>query len=178
MAVLLLAAAAAIASFGLKDDLSKAEAGVVFGMKINRDGTPSRGLSSRLDRAEELYRLGLIELVVVSGGMGPAGYVEADIMRSYLLARGVPGEKLISDRESKTSYETARFAARLSRDRGWRRMVVITQYFHMLRCVYALKRAGAHGLSRARARLFLPGDIFSIPREMAALLYYSLRKYR
>src|SRR5207244_2611053 len=81
---------------------------VVLGTRVLPSGVPSVWLRSRLERALELYQNGTVKNIIVSGGLGWEGHEEADVMRDYLAARGVPLENIFVDRNGYDTYETAR----------------------------------------------------------------------
>ena len=87
----------AIVVSGLRDDIANADAALVLGSKVELDGTPSPRLRARLDRTLELFLAGNFPQIIVSGGIGKEGYDEAAVMRDYLIARGVPSDRIIVD---------------------------------------------------------------------------------
>lgn len=79
---------------GLNDELKPVDTAVVLGNKVEDDGQPSERLKARLDRTLELYGEGYFALVIVSGGIGKEGFDEAKVMKSYLLANGIPEQNI------------------------------------------------------------------------------------
>ncbi len=98
---------AVIVADGLADELEASDLAVVFGNKVNEDGTPSPRLKARLDRAHELYRARTVPLLLVSGGLGREGFDEAKVMADYLAGRGMPREHILVDSAGNNSYLTA-----------------------------------------------------------------------
>ena len=68
-----LAAAAAIALAGLRDQMVPADAIVILGNTVAADGQPSPRLRARLDCALEAYRRKLAPWMIVTGGVGKEG---------------------------------------------------------------------------------------------------------
>ena len=93
--VIPLVCAAAIVIDGLTDDIGQSDVAIVPGNTVYADGTPSRRLVARLDRARELYAKGLVKAVIVSGGQGSEGYDEATAMKAWLIGHGVPAAAVI-----------------------------------------------------------------------------------
>ena len=151
---------------------------MVLGSKVHEDGHPSAPLSERLDRGLALYRAGLVEAVLVSGGKGPEGHEEAEVMAAYLRERGVPDHALLLDRAGYTTFDTARHTAALLRARGQSRAIAVSSYFHQSRCRLAFRRAGVPVVLSARARV-TPRirDLYSIPRELVGWVYYAWREF-
>lgn len=170
-----LLAAGAIVAAGLHDDIAPSDVGIVLGAKVERDGRPSIMLAARLDKALQLYRRRLFPLVIVSGGQGREGFDEAQVMRAYLMARGVPHAAILVDSRGVRTLATARNAAALMRARGLRSALVVTQYFHVPRSRLALAKAGVRTIHSAHADLFDVRDFYSVPREVVGYAVYLVR---
>ncbi|MBI3930039.1 MAG: YdcF family protein [Armatimonadetes bacterium] len=93
---------------GLTDELEPSDLAVVLGSKVERDGTPSRRLKTRLDRALELYRDHMVGKILVSGGLPAEGHHEAEVVAKYLIETGVPAQDVLLDHGGCTTAETAR----------------------------------------------------------------------
>jgi vancomycin permeability regulator SanA len=170
-------AAALIVIAGLREDARTADVAVVFGNEVLPDGTPSRRLAARLDRALDLYRNGTVPRIIVSSGRSRAGHDEAAVMRDYLVRAGVPAEAVIPDPKGATSYRTALNSMAIATSLSLRSAVVVSQYFHTPRCALAMKKAGWRDVSSAYARYFELRDLYSLFREVAAIVYYSARTW-
>src|SRR5215470_732450 len=171
----LLAPVIAILLDGLTDNVTKSDVGIVLGSKVMPDGTPSARLRSRLDRADELFQLGMFKYVIVSGGTGKEGLSEARVMADYLAGqKKVPREAIILDEYGNNTHATAQNSAAIMKERGLTSAVVVTQYFHITRTRYALRRAGVAMVCTAHARYFEMRDLYSIAREALALPVYWL----
>ena len=162
---------------GLRDQLGKADAALVLGSKVNLDGTPSPRLCARLDRTVELYRAGYFPAVIASGGTGKEGYDEASVMRDYLVAHGIPADRVVVDSGGTTTFASARNAIRIGRQHGFKSVFVISQYFHVPRARMALQRFGVPVVYSAHAYFFELRDVYSSPREFVGYLSYLFRRY-
>ena len=73
-------------------------------------------LAGRVDRALAFYRkqldqTGKAPVFVPSGGQGPDEVIsEAESMRNYLVAQGVPAEHILMESRSTSTYENMRFS--------------------------------------------------------------------
>ena len=158
---------------GLVDNVTECDVGIVLGSKVMPDGTPSARLRARLDKADELFRKGMFKYVIVSGGTGKEGRSEARAMADYLAGeKNVPREVIILDEYGNTTQATAQNSAAIMKERGLTSAVVVTQYFHITRARYALRRAGVVIVCSAHARYFEMRDLYSITREAIALPVY------
>jgi uncharacterized SAM-binding protein YcdF (DUF218 family) len=95
----------------------------------------------RIRCASWLYQNGWELPVVVSGGQ-IGDRVMAAIMKEALIKEGVPASQIWSESESRSTYENALFSARLLLPRGMRKIVLVTEAFHMLRAERCFRKAG------------------------------------
>jgi vancomycin permeability regulator SanA len=171
----LLVIACCIVIDGLNDDVQPSDAAIVLGSRVMPDGRPSVRLQARLDKAAALYRDGMFKLVIVSGGTGVEGFSEARVMADYLAAkRGVPRTAIVLDEHGDTTEATARNSAAIMKARGLASALVVTQYFHITRSRYALRRAGIRTVHAAHANYVEWRDVYSTLRELVALPVYAL----
>lgn len=101
--------------------------------------------------------------MIVSGGIGSEGFPEGSVMRDYLVSRGIPPESVIADNDGTTTFESARNAARIARERRLKSIFVVSQYFHLPRARLALRRSGFTTIYSAHARFFELRDLYSSP---------------
>ena len=88
--------------------------------------------SDRLWHAARLYRAGRAPLVVASGG-GEGKAAEAPVMQRILTDWGVPDSAVVEEAESTSTYENARYTARLLAERGVTEVLLVTSALHMPR---------------------------------------------
>lgn len=157
---------------GLHDNLGKVDAGIVLGNKVEEDGQASDRLKSRLDRACELYDKKYFSRIIVSGGTDPGGFDEADVMKRYLVMKGIPGGAIIADAHGTTTMHTARNAKEILLQHDLKTVMVITQFYHISRTRLAFSMAGMRNVPSARARIFELRDVYSIMREFFAFYRY------
>lgn len=175
LALLLILAAFALAAAGLLIGARPADVAVVLGNTVQADGRPSPRLAARLDRAYDCYAASQCRILFVSGGVDPAGVDEAAAMRDYLLARGVPAGRIVTDSAGVDSWATARHASAYMRENGYASALAVTQYFHVPRTVLALRRQGIAEVGGGYPRFFELRDIYSIFRELPAMAWYAFR---
>ncbi len=163
---------------GTKAQPRVSDVAVVLGNRVERSGVPSAHLRVRLDRALELYQNGTVKNIIVSGGLGREGHEEADVMREYLIQRGVPAEKIFTDRDGYDTYESGRSAKIIMDAQDFSSAVIVSHYFHLPRALITFKRFGIADVSAAAANL-KPAwrDTYSVLREFAAFYFYLFRDY-
>jgi vancomycin permeability regulator SanA len=111
----------------------------VLGAGLDPDGTPSPMLAARLDAAVALYDAGAADVVLMTGDNSRADYDEVGAMQRYAIAAGVPAGAIVRDHAGFSTYESM---YRLRDVFGARRVVVVTQQYHLYRAVFDGVRLG------------------------------------
>ncbi|MCR8656070.1 YdcF family protein [Paenibacillus sp. T3-5-0-4] len=148
---------------------------VVLGNKVETTGQPSERLKARLDKSVELYDGGYYTYIMVSGGIGKEGFDEAKVMKSYLIDKGIPEDKIIEDSNGYNSYMTAQNTSKIMDELELDSAMVITQYFHVTRTKLAFRKMDIEEVYSAHAKIFEFRDIYSIIREFPAYYKYLLK---
>lgn len=135
-----LAGLAAVARAARLDRAAPADAIVVLGA-AQYNGRPSPVLKARLDHALSLYRRGLAPFIIVTGGIGAGDTLsEAAVAERYLWGAGIPKPAILKDATGHSSVASLRAAARKVRARSGRRVILVSDGFHMLRLTIIGKR--------------------------------------
>ncbi len=163
-----------ITTDGLNDELGVCDAAVVLGNKVELNGNPSKRLQGRLDKAIELYEKNYFEYVIVSGGIGKEGFDEAVVMKEYLVEKGIADKKVIIDSFGYNSYMTAKNTKVIMNDRGFKSIMIITQFYHISRTKLAFEKVGVGNVYSAHASYLDIRDIYSVVREFFAYYKYLL----
>ena len=158
MLLLLLPQAAMTITDGLRDELGH-DVIVIFGNKVELDGSPSPRLLARLERGLELFHQQLAPRILVSGGLGKEGFDEASVMRDWLVQNNVPTTAVLLDHNGNDSRQTAEATARLLREMHGHSVLVVTQYWHITRAKVAMKKAGVDLVYSAHAFYFGLRDV-------------------
>lgn len=126
-----------------ENELSHADVGIVLGASLWND-KPSPALQERLDRALALYRDGKFDRILVTGGVdaGGAKLSEAEGMRDYLLARGVPEDSIVPETQARSTYENLKFSREIMEQNGWSTAIIVTHRFHGSRSADIAKTLG------------------------------------
>lgn len=168
-------AAAALVAAGVLANAAPADVAVVLGNTVAPDGRPSPRLAARLDRAYDCHAAARCRVLFVSGGIDRAGRDEAAVMRDYLIARGVPANRVVADSLGNDTWATAAHASAYMREHGYASATAITQYFHVPRTMLALRRHGVPRVGGAAPRFIEARDLYSILRELPAIAWYAIR---
>jgi uncharacterized SAM-binding protein YcdF (DUF218 family) len=162
---------------GCTDEDTPADVAVVLGNHVSQDGVASRRLQLRLDRALALYRAGLVREIVVSGGQDPGSPPEPEVMKRWLVDRGVPPEHVVEDRSGINTHATARFVATYLRARGLRSAIAVSQYYHVTRAKLALRRFGVEATGAHAPVELETREPWSIAREVVGFYAYLFKDY-
>ena len=115
---------------------------IVLGAQVKEDGTPSVALERRLTAALESYWQDR-QLIIVCGAQGGnEPRAEGDVMRDWLLARGVPDEDVIAETESFNTRENLTHAKAIMEERGLREALVVTSDYHVARALELCRQVG------------------------------------
>ena len=149
--------------------LPKADAIVVLGCK-----SPSR-LRRRVSHAVELFRQGFSPALVLSGG-GTGEEPEAEVMRRWALADGVPAAALAVERRSRDTLGNARETAALLHAHRRRTVILVSDRAHLPRAALLFRLAGVDVVGRSGLRSpSLIIEFAAILREAMALPRSLLR---
>lgn len=134
-------------------DVPDAPVALVLGTRVQPDGNPSPFLAGRLEVARQLYAAGKVEAILVSGDNSDPTYDEPGAMFRWLVAHGVPADRVVRDRAGLDTYDSC---ARAKRIFGVTRATVVTQSFHLPRAVTVCRRLGvdANGVGDDSARAY------------------------
>lgn len=151
-------------------------------------GPPDRvyigSAADRINHTLQLYRLGLIRNIIISGGSGRLisnGEREADDLSSLLQLMGVPAEHILVENQSRNTHESAVEVGKLLQSKTKPSdCLLITSASHMRRSIACFSRAGwycqpfstdFHGHTRS-----FTFDVLFIPKLEAFVWWQTLFK--
>ncbi|MDN3691086.1 YdcF family protein [Chryseobacterium tructae] len=155
---------------GFTNSKQKADLAVVFGNKVNEDGTLSPRLKARLDKSIELYQKKQIKEILVSGGLGKEGYWEGTEMKHYLVKNNVPTEKIIGDNFGDNTEKTVINTIKITDSLKYNRIISVSQFYHQTRIKKLFKEHGFKNIESSSPVYFEIRDFYSVFREFFA--YY------
>lgn len=133
----------------------KADAVVVLGAKVRKDGSMSLMLKERVDLGIQAYKQGLADRIIMSGDHGTGGYDEVSTMKTYAIEQGVPSEYIFKDHAGFSTYETMYRAKDVFRAKS---IIVVTQKYHLYRAVYDAEALGLEVKGIACDKAVYKGD--------------------
>ncbi|MCL2626577.1 MAG: YdcF family protein [Cystobacterineae bacterium] len=147
------------------------EAIVVMGARVLPRGRPSPALRARAERAARLFHGGAAPLLLVSGGKTDMPKSEAQAGCEVVVQKNVPLYACLLEEQSRSTAQNAEFSAPLLRQRGVRRIVLVSDGYHLLRACAHFRREGFSVLPVASGRALHWRDaLYWTAREAVALL--------
>nr|MDD6334954.1 ElyC/SanA/YdcF family protein [bacterium] len=138
---------------------------LVLGCRVYEDGTPSDMLADRLAAGQALYQAGAAPKILVSGDNGRKGYNEPVSMLRCLQACGIPDEDIFLDYAGFNTYQSARRARDVF---GAKKVIVVTQDFHLNRAIFDLRALGIEAYGMAADSHTYAGVAYNYLREIPA----------
>lgn len=118
------------------------DAVVVLGAAVVAPGVPGPALVRRLDHGIATFRAAGASYLVLSGGEVMHPPAEAEVMRRLALERGVRETAVVVEDRARNTFENALYSGSILRQRGWQRVIVVTDGWHLRRALYAFHRLG------------------------------------
>ena len=104
---------------------------LILGCRVNGD-SPSLMLVKRLDKGIDMYNK-IHKKIIISGDNTRNDYDEVNVMGEYLLNSNVLEEDIVKDYAGISTYDSL---YRLKEIFGVKKVVIITQRYHMYRALY------------------------------------------
>lgn len=144
---------------------------IIHGCGLSGGERLTRLLSNRVDKAIEIYRKCAVKpMLIPSGGQGSDEKLsEAQAMKDYLLAHGVPAEHILIEDKSATTKENLLFSKALIDARpGGRKTALVSSNYHVYRCLRLARECGLSctGIGAHVALYFWPSALI---REFIAV---------
>ena len=138
---------------------------LVLGCRVQEDGTPSLMLRDRLETGVELYKLGASDRILMSGDHKSDGYNEVSAMKNYGVQAGIPSEAVFIDAAGLSTYDSI---YRVQNQFGAKKVLIVTQNYHLYRALYIADKLGLTAYGVASAGENYPGQSLRDFREVLA----------
>lgn len=186
------------------DEIPPAEFGIVLTGVTNLNKTTSdrtffgKG-ADRITQALQLYRMGKIKKILITGGQGlnPTNpYSEAELLKRFLIMTGVPETDILLEEKSVNTRENALFTKEFLEKEGittQQKFILITSAFHIPRAKACFDQVGlqtlpfpvdyySHDLKFDLPELFYPKpeslvNWHLLAKEWIGLIVYRLVDY-
>ncbi len=137
---------------------------LVLGCRVYSN-EPSVMLRDRVMQGVELYKLGASETVFMTGDSRDRYYDETGTMSRLAVENGVPEEKIVTDRYGLSTYDSIYRAAKVY---GYKKIIIVTQKYHLYRAIYIAKQLGIEAYGVASDTREYKGQFNRDVREIAA----------
>jgi len=121
------------------DAVPHTRAALVFGTTSQIQGRENLYFRYRIDAAAEVWEAGKVDVIIVSGDNRTRFYNEPRDMREALIARGVPGDRIVSDFAGLRTLDSVVRAKEIF---GADPVLFISQRFQNERAIYLAKANG------------------------------------
>ncbi|MBR2213933.1 MAG: YdcF family protein [Eubacterium sp.] len=124
---------------------------IVLGAGLRPDGNPTWMLEDRIKVGDELYKNHTAPKIIMSGDHGRESYDEVNAMKKYAKSEGVPSKDIFMDHAGFETYDTMYRARDVF---GAKKVIIVTQKYHLYRAMYAAKKLGldAYGVSATKRK--------------------------
>ena len=126
---------------------------------------PSPLLADRLQRGVEVYNLGAAPKILMSGDHGREEYDEVNVMKQYAMDEGISESDIFMDHAGFSTYESMYRAVEIF---GVKKMVIVTQKYHLSRAVYIANKLGIEAYGVASDYRSFSGQFARDCREVLA----------
>jgi uncharacterized SAM-binding protein YcdF (DUF218 family) len=135
-------------------------------------------LHARLDHAVDLYKRQIAPLIITLGGGGDkdSGNTEGGVGRDYLLANGVPYDKIIAETRSIDTEEQVQRLAAIAEADNLHHIVVVSDGTHLFRIRELCREAGLDVYTSPRPSLGHISNLDLAERYLHEILSYTSLK--
>jgi uncharacterized SAM-binding protein YcdF (DUF218 family) len=134
--------AVSIYLYGNKVSATKAEAAIVLGAAVWGE-EPSPVFRERINHAINLYKNQNINKIIFTGGVGEINEAaEAIIGKNYALARQVKLNDILTETESRTTYQNLKNARLVASTYKLNKFLIVSDPLHLKRAVLMARNLG------------------------------------
>ena len=116
---------------------------VLLGCRVGPGGWLSDAARRRSATAARAWHEGVAPCIVASGGKTWQGAVEAEVLASELVARGVDPDAIVRETCSTSTLTNAWYSSHVLATLGAERAAIVTCDWHMPRAIASFERVGA-----------------------------------
>lgn len=147
-------------------ELEDADAVLVLGAYVDKNGIVSVMLKDRLETGLDVFKQGKAPKIIVSGDHGKKDYDEVNAMKKYLLDKGVSDEDIFMDHAGFNTYESMYRAKEVFLAN---KIIIVTQQYHLMRAVFIARQLGidAYGVAADKQNYGSVMTIYNIRETLA-----------
>ncbi len=137
---------------------------IVLGAGIRDDGSPTWMLEDRIKIGDKLYQNHAADKIIMSGDHGRENHDEVNTMKNYAIGEGIPSEDIFMDHAGFETYDSLYRARDIF---GAKKVVIVTQEYHLYRALYIADRLGMEACG-------VTSDLRFYSKKM---VYWKFREY-
>lgn len=137
---------------------------LVLGAGIREDGSPTWMLEDRIKIGDQLYKNQCAPKIIMSGDHGRKDHDEVNTMKDYAIGEGIPSEDIFMDHAGFETYDSLYRAKEIF---GAKKIIIVTQEYHLYRALYIADMLGIEVRGVA-------SDLRFYSKKMA---YWKFREY-
>lgn len=172
--------------YNYKDDSAKylssnrklvGDAGIIFGAAVWGGNRPSPVLRERINKGYEIYKDGLVPLLVLTGSGSPEEMTESEVARNELIKYGVKEKDIIYEKVTYSTFEQITYVRdNLYRRRKWDRIIVVSDNYHLYRIkeICKFNDMNVITISSDTPLSTQGGILFCLKESVAVLMYWVL----
>lgn len=138
---------------------------IVLGSYVRKGNIAPPIMEDRLDTGIELYRMGKVKKLLLTGDSRRVNYDEVDTMRKYVFAKGIPPQDVFLDHTGFSTYDSIYRARDVFEVKN---AIIVTQKFHLARAVYTARILGINAVGIAADRRHYVDALLNETREILA----------
>jgi uncharacterized SAM-binding protein YcdF (DUF218 family)/glycosyltransferase involved in cell wall biosynthesis len=115
------------------------DAVVVFAGGVGESGRAGGGYQERVKQAVDLYNQKLVPRMLFVSGFVFA-FHETEVMRALAMDNGVPSDAIVLESRADNTHTFVQRSAETARQRGWRRVLLVSSPYHMRRALLTWRR--------------------------------------
>jgi len=128
--------------YGSQDRAQPADVIVILGSKVYRGGQLGPALTRRTQHAAALFRRGLAQHIICSGGLGAYPPTEAEAACGLAEKLAIPPAAILLENQAHSTEENALYTASLMRAHHWHTAIIVSDSYHLYRAALLFRRAG------------------------------------
>ena len=107
---------------------------IVLGAAVWSNNEPSPSLASRIDKAAELYKQGVVNKIQLTGGNAPGELSEAEVAWNYLISKGIDDSNIWIEKNTTSTAEQIHFIKyNLLPGNIFADVIIISDEYHLTR---------------------------------------------
>jgi uncharacterized SAM-binding protein YcdF (DUF218 family) len=128
--------------YSIKHDQEQVDAAIVLGAAA-WNGKPSPVLKGRIDHAISLYKEGMVNKIIFTGGKAEGEKLaESEASEVYAVLQGVKEEDILIENKSRITEENLIYTAELVEGKDLTTFVLVSDPLHMSRSMFMAKELG------------------------------------